>query len=675
MSTSSLAARLASFKTKTAELIVQEVKVPDTSTDVLSLFELNTAARADSSNEWIIDLFPNMTEIVIYVMLMSLQHSRVTEHREHSKSSVATIAMYHMSIVYGFFLLNDLHVRPSPSAHARSWSQTSWKHEFANFLINLPVPEFLVPILNQLTACQTDRTRNIFVIPSAAGYDHDTFFGRSYPLSFFAEIHDCTATLPGNTPRIQVLNDIYSRVLYSITAPAFECLIPDLLGVTIDQAVVTTANHVNSKLYQVFTAVFNPVIFRDFQRRTTLATLSFRPPVFATPDLNAYDCLFSATSANLRELRIVLQAVSTILKDHVVCKQTLGQFISSASGINALKHGYSTYALPTWSHSTNANKPALYRAITVTQNQTFDVRAADISFLQRPAAAFNTPTPVVSTILALIAAPFVPVPLPANHQLTNFWPWNLRITANPVPLVPFPRHDNTDLVQFDDAIHTTPRVLVLDTDGTKTVTAHLATLTGKIIESFEIDGCTIEHPDTRKSLGLQNSMFADSAIPYRLVRRGRSFRPRPPATVLAPLDRRPANSTQRLPASTLLYDRTTIMLPRTTENVHDAVLPPTLPGMTLRDNTTFLRYVQSFLGFRTVDATNNAANLDAVPATANGRLLLWSPYSYTPFESDDEPLPVIADSRHYFITNFRSMFGTEYNLVELKHPFEALPVV
>lgn len=675
MSQSSLTNRLASLKARSTEITVTEIKIPDSSADLLTLFQANSAARSDSSNEWTIDVFPNTTEILIYVMLMSLQHARLTEHREHAKSSVATICLYHMTIVYGFFLLNDLHVRPTPSAHARAWSQTAWKHEFATFLLSLPVPEFLVPVLAQLHACETERTKNVFFVPSAAGFNHDLFFGRFFPLNLFAEIHDCTATLPGNSPRMTVFNDLFSRVLYTITNPAFSCLIPDLFGITIDQTTNTTANYVNTKLYQVFSAVFNPVLFRDFQRRSTLAALSFRPPIFATNNMNAYDVLFAASSSNLRELKVTLQAVSSILNGHIITKVSLGQFIASASGTSVLKHGYSTYALPTWSHNENATKSTLFSRITLLQNQSESDRATDISFLQRPAAQFTNVTAVTDVIYAANDAPDTPVNLPQGHRLTRFWPWSLRVRRSDNTIPVFPAHNTGDLILFDDSIHTAPRVLVLDTDATQTVSAHLATLSGKIIESFELDGSTIELPDVRKSLGMQNCLFADSAIPYSQVLPAAEFHPRAAASLYSPLSRAAANSKPRLPAASLLHDRTKIMLPRVREQIHDPALPDTIPGMTRVDNVIFLRYIQSFLGFRTLDGSSNNPALDRIPGSPDRRLYLWSPYSYTPYESDDEPLPDLSQTRNYFITNLRTIFGTDFNLIEVKHPFEALPVV
>lgn len=673
MSSTSLTNRLNALKTKTTEITFNEVKAPVPSADILELFRANTGARSDSCNDWTIDVFPNMTPIMMYTMLMSIRHASATEQREHAKASVATICMHHMTIIYGFFLLNDLFVRPAPSAHARSWAEVSWKNEFVNYLMNVPVPEFLTTILSQFHAFETDRTKNVFFIPSAAGYDHDQFFGRVYPLNMFAAIHDCTATLPGNSSKIDVLKDLYSKVLYSIHIPGFSCCIPDLIGVTISQTSNTTANHLNSKLFQVFNSLINPVLFRDFQRRSTLAALSFKSPTYQTDDINAYDLLFSATPANLRELKVVMQALSAVLKDTVPCKFTLGRFISENSSSAIIKHGYSTFALPTWSHSENGTKSALFAAVTTHTLVSEEERAEDFCFLQRPANAIPHTNELVDLIYVANADKTTPVNLPANHSIVRNFPLCLRHDANQNN--GFPRVDNEDLTKFTDEVHTYPSVLVLDTDGDLTVTAHLPLLAGKIIESFELDGATIEMPNALKSLGMQNCMFADSAIPYKYVRPGSYYRPRPAGTVLPPLNRAPPNSKPRLPASTLLHDRLKIMLPRFNVSIFENGVTNTLPGMTQITPVNVLRYIQSFMGFRTVDASSNATNLDAVNQMPENQLMVWSPYTYTPYESDNYPIPDLGASRHYYLTNLRTIFGTDYNLVQAKHPYEALPVV
>nr|WPM45973.1 MAG: coat protein [Cannabis cryptic virus] len=672
MSSSTITSRLDALKSKNVIIEFKEAKTPVPSADILQLFADNTAARSDSSNEWIIDVFPNFTPILMYIMLNAIRHANATAQREHSKSSVATICMYHLSIVYGFFLINDLNVRPAPSAHARIWAESNWRSEFVKFLSTLPVPEFLIPILSQFHAFETARTKNVFFIPSAAGYDHDQFFGRVYPLNMFAAIHDCTATLPGNSSKIDVLRDLYSRVLYSITDPAYTCVIPDLIGITLSAADITQAQYMNSKLYQVFSSVINPVLFRDFQRRSSLAALSFKAPTFASANVNAYDLMFSATSANLRELKVVLQSVHAVISDDVSCKTSLGQFIADATTSTIIKHGYSTYALPTWSHSEVTNKAQTFRAITAQQLISEDARAQDFCFLQRPTAEIPHTHNLEDVRYVRTDAPTEPVALPQNHSIIRNFPLCLRNNTNAAV---FPRVDNNTLINFSEEIHTVPSVLVLDTDGDQTITAHLPLLAGKIIESFELDGTTIEMPNAMKSLGMQNCMFADSAIPYKYVRPGSAYHPVNAGTILPPRSRATPNSTPRLPASSFLYNRLRVNLPRFNLAINEERIGNILPGMTLLDGVTVLRYVQSFLGFNTVSRADNADNGDNVPAMPRNLLLVWSPYTYTPYESDDLPEPALGESRHYYLTNLRTIFGTDYNLVQAKHPYESLPVV
>ena len=632
--------------------------------------ESNSAARSDSANQWIIDVLPNMVPILCYVMINSLLHASVTDYREYAKTSTATICMYHMSILYGYFLINDLKVRPAASAHARVWSESHYKNDFVNFLMRLPVPEFLVPILTQFQAFHTDRSKNVNFIPSAAGFDHDIFFGRVFPLSMFAVIHDTAANLPSNSSRTQVLNEVFSKVLYQIQAPAFQCVIPDLLGVTLDSTTTTTAYHMNSKLYQTFNSVFNPVLFRDYQRRTALAALSFEPPVYNTNHVNAYDLMFSATSGNLRELRVVLESVSNLFRNHVPCRSNLYDFITSTASPLVLKHGYSTFALPTWSHNEVTAKPSLFANATTFNLVSESTRAQDFSFLQRPATAIRHDHDVIDVEFIETSDPPKSAELPPKHAILRHFPFDL--VVNKPAKDGFPRVDNDDLVKFNPEIHSTPSVLVLDTDGTLTVGAFLPGLAGKIIESFELDGATVEMPNADKSLGMQNCMFADSAISYRYVKPGSSFLPTNDA-ILPPLNRAPANSRPRLPASTLLHDRTKVMLPQFNTQVHEDRPFLTLPGLTKKAVVNVIRYAQSFIGFRTVDNVSKADKDDEVPEMDENQLLLWSPYSYTPVETDDYPAPNFSVSKHYFLTNLRTFFGTDVNLVQVKHPYEYLP--
>jgi hypothetical protein len=679
---SSLATRTAALKSRTVEVSFKDTDAPDTSGDILTTFESNAGVKSETANEWIINVFPDFMVIITYIMLIVRRFSLADDARIHPKVSTPTVAMYYVSIIYGFFLASDCYIRPTPSAYARLWKESSWRHDFLEFLMTLPVPEDLIPILAQFAPSETERSKNIFWIPSAASFSLKHYFGRFLPLNFFSVLHDAASSLPGNSNKLAVMKHVLQQRLIRINQanPAYQThyAMADFLGYSLDQTTATTANYINSKFHQVFSSVFNPVLFRDYQRRSSLAEIGINAPIFKTAEPNAYDILFCASAPNLAELRVVLQTISSFLKGNVKCTKTLGQILSESTGNDITSHGYAEYHLPI--HVSN-DATADFDAITALQRVEFIDRAQDISFLDAPAARPN-PANAVRDV-ELHDANDQRVAIPANHTIAHFWPFSLigqTQTANAWPAL---SRDRADTVLFDDSQHVYPRTLLLDIGNAGKSASAVPLLCGKIIYSFEIDGSTVEQPNASKALGMQNVLFADSAIPFDRVLYATKFYPRAQGSVLPPLKRAPANSTRSLPASSMLHDRTQIMLPeirgqhfnptRHSVNIQDANMTG-LPGFIKRAGTDWLRYSQSFLGFRTVDPSGIRPTTDSIPHMEQGRLMLWSPYTYISYEDSDDITPDYAATKRYFLVNLRTLFGTDYNLVEMKHPFEALPV-
>lgn len=676
--------RASALKAKTVEITFKDVDVADNSADILTLFESNSGVQYETSNEWIIDVFPNFTVIITYLMLICRRFALTDDYRIHPKVSTPTVTMYYLSVIYGFFLASDCYLRPTPSVHARLWKESSFRHDFLEFLLTLPVPETLIPILAQFFPTETERSKNVFFVPSAAGFDLSLFFGRYIPVNFFSVLHDSAATLQGNASRVDIMKHVLSQTLFSATENNLfiHYNMADFLGYTINSTTATTAEYMNSKFHQVFTTVFNPVLFRDFQRRSSLAEIGLASPKFKTFNPNAYDILFSATAPNLAELKIVLQTVSGFLNGHIPCKQSLGQVLTSISGNSILNHGYSTYSLPVMSYNKN-HDAATFAAITKLQLTTAESRAQTISFLDAPATPV-APTSIVHAAQYEDTTTGLRANVPAGYQISHYWPFSLLTPAAGNSRFPDATRESNDLVIFDPEQNITPKVLLLDIANTGKATSAVPLLCGKIIESFELDGSTIEMPDLRKPLGLQNSLFADSAIPFKYATRATRFYPRTQGSILAPLRRARPNATNRLPASSLLHDRTVISIPKVpahpiaprfnTTRVRDSAIPTGIPGMTPVANADWIYYIQSFIGIRTSRPTESETASFTVPNMDAGRLLIWSPYTYNTYTDSDDITPDYAASHHFFIMNLRTLFGTDYNLVEMKHPFEALPV-
>jgi len=669
------ASRAATLGKRTTLVTVKQIDNPAPALDILESFKNASAPRKTISNSWIIDVLPNFMTLIMYIMLTSSHHSKLSDSRDHPKSTTATIAAYHLAIVYAFVLLNDMYVRPSPSAHATSWLNETYKHDFAQFLMTLPVPEFLVPVLSQLFAAEPASMPNLFFVPSAAGFDFARFYGKFLPLSFFTVLHDISAELPGNSKRMDIFQELFTRPLYACLNPAstanpktgFSSVIGDILGTTIDSTTATIGNIPSTKFFQIFSSVFNPVLFRDYQRRSSLASISLALIDHKTHAPNFYDLVFCANRTNLAELRVVLSSVASTLNGSIPFSKNLGDVIASASGSDIFNHAYSTVPLPSSVSNPSVDLSTL-TSIKMIDPTTF---ASTIAFLQPvnldSAAKHKLPVPQVTSSAGTIP------PDAVMHLLPM--PFNLVKLTNSKKNVARPNMPN-DFVIFNELENVFPRHFICDVTSDALISGPLVTLSGKVIYSFELDGTTIELPNANKALAMQNVLFADSAIQYRYTIPDFVYYKRPASDIPPPLQRRLPNRNSRLPGSSLFIDRTTIIVPQFDPEIIDTTTPTSLPGLTHPQNWNWIRKSLRFMGQFTNDRRSGInSNDDSVPGATDSSLYIWSPYSYTPVEDQDDSNNDLALSRSYFLTNLRTIFGTQSPLVEVTDPVEALPVV
>jgi len=351
------------------------------------------------------------------------------------------------------------------------------------------------------------------------------------------------------------------------------------------------------------------------------------------------------------------------MKGNVKCPGDLASFFSNQSGSSILSHGYSQYGLPTFFHSDivfgNNNETELTALRRVTPADF----ARSIGFLQMPRPAVNEvriqPAGICET--------------DPTHQVSATFDsvFNRQSTDNAPENTP---HFEKDFILFSEDKHLFPHVYVLNPTDPTTVDAWKVTCFGMVIESMDIDGTVIPLPNTQLSLGIENSWFADSCIPIRYTFRATNFKSAPD-TCAYPRRRIISERQTRFPAASLLVDRTKVNLPRaaaTTAAISsDASV---FAGLTSLPNVTWLRMVQSFLGFRTSDARSHSSTSDNIPGMKADRLLLWSPYTYVGYEGEDDFTVEHESTKIYFISNLRTLYGTRIPLVEVKSALESMPI-
>jgi hypothetical protein len=663
---SSAKAHLASRVSKIADLTkhveFKQVPTVDAKHDFVSQYVEASGAKKDFSNVFVVNVLPDFIPITMYIMYHVNATCHKLEASFHAKISPGTYAAYCLSLVYGFFLACDVHIRPTPSAHAAAYDETAYKKKFLDFLLGLPVPTFLEPVLAQFAPTTDELRGNILFVPSAAGFDYGHHFGRFFPISVFTSLHDTTAEMPSNSSRFAIYTDLFTRVLYTIHNPQhgqaqFDASVANFVGVNFAAAAAT---YNDSRLFQTFQSFFNPVLFRDAHRRQTLASVSITPLEFTGRSFNFYDLVFSANSGNLNELRVVFNSIAASLNGSVPCKFDLAQIISSSSGSSILSHGYSIPSLPLCHHTPILNDGTIMTALRA---RTPAQIAQSINYLQ-------TPNPQVNNVPA---QPTAVCNVEANHATTVTFNSVFNRLAPTDANVNVPSFAN-DFEIFNEDRHVTPRVYVLNPTDPTTIDAWKVTCFGMVIESFDIDGTVSAVPNVHLGIGIENSWFADSAIPIRYTFRqiaflhGNQTNPaRARTRVIAPRQ-------TRMPAAALLVDRTRVNLPQaaahTVGNLTDA---NAFAGLFPVPHVTWLQMLQSFLGFRTSDPRSHDLASDTIPGMTEGRLIAWSPYTYVGFEPESDIKPDFDVAHIYFLMNPRTIYGTRIPLVEVNHFLEAMP--
>lgn len=667
----------------------------------LELFKANTSASRPTANERTFDLFPNLIPLTTEIMLTSLEYATTlgAEMTGHSKISTPTICFYQLFVLYGFFLVNDCYVRPNPSNAAKSWLQSSSKTKLLGFIKRLPVPSWMLPIFEQLAASSSPVNGNVFIVPNAGSVRIETHYGRFFPVNFFAALHDIAATMPGNSRP----DDVYQKVLFTeifrcpVTVndatTTFISIIADYLGYALTNE-RNTAEFFNSRILQAFDSVFNPVLFRDQQRRKTFAKLNLMPTEIETlAEFNIYDLLFNYNEQNDAELFVVLETVATALDSPAGFTKTIGQAIASRSGMNVFDHGYSEFLLPTWSSNLNAgpnkpsgpSSPSDFSMTLVSQRN----RAQTLTFLSGSPPAPNSHT-VTNAFLynthSSDGKTFDPEgkeklawPNEFSDPLLNAMKTNstgnlafyLLPNANSAPKIA----DFSDYLKFDPSRHVAPEYQILDVTNDAEETAWLIGLSGKIIETLEIDGSTIAHPDPTQSTAEQNHQQGESLVPIRYTVSALEFYPERTSRLPSPRERVDNVSDDRVICSTHLIDRTQVPVASLAQRVYGPSRPTGFPGLTNYGSVSWISMFQYFLGFRASDRLNHSSSSDSIPNMPLNRLYVFSPYMYTGYDDHKSSRFNATELRTYWVTNLRTHFGSDHLLVTATHPYKAHPLL
>jgi hypothetical protein len=660
------ASKAALIASRSVDIEYTEVKVPVPEEDFSTKFKTATGLSTGLSNQRIINVLPNFVPLFLFCAYHANQYIGLLEPRNHAKVSAATLTYYFLNIVYAHFLISDIYIRPVSSPYADEIMDKQYSREYVYYLLNLPVPEFLLPILKYFTTSSTPRRSNIIFSPSFTGYSHRHHFGKILPLNLLTNIHDLASSVSGRSDPDTINVELLTTPLYSINNIDYSTGM--LIAALIPASATTQApfTYLDNKVNQAFKAMFNPVLLRALQQKQTFAPINLAP--FSSPNLlyNPYHCMLSISPKNVSEHKTLLTSLASTFKGIIKCPGDLASTYANASGISIINHGYSHYALPT-AHASPLTFSDTHTGRTKPMSSS-DFAIA-IQFKQRQLQAT---LPAQTNLLPTCSTD-------ATHTVTydtnayliedRSFPPNETV-SNTVPAF------NSFLI-YSDERDFYPKVLVLNPFELDPESAWLSTLCGMTIESEELEATTVLHPNPDLHIGVENSHFAQSLIPLRSITPTTDFKRSPDyKTSVQPRD---THLQTFPPAATLFRSSTKIFLPTVIKDHRYKKLNSINYGLTRLPHVTWAEKFQTFLGFTINDSNTKAFSLTehAPPHSPDFDLLVWSPYTYGSakydFEIDNDHFN--DNLRHLFMfTNFRSFFGTDVTLVEVSHSLEAMPI-
>jgi hypothetical protein len=581
-----------------------------------------------------IDVQPDFRWILMSLMYYSNLYYSTIDIKNKSKTTPMTICMYFLVVITAHMLVSDLHLRHTPSFWASQFTQASYRREYFEFLLSLPVPEVLLKFIETLTETKDPRRPHVQICPSFAGFSVHHDYGRFFPPTIFLKAHTLAATVSSRDNTESVLSKLFNTSAFG------NVKIGNLFG----QHMTSNDNILdyNSKLIQMFYSLFNPVVERSLERRNSFAPTPVTPyPYDDSIKTNPYVLNLHATAEDITEMTTTLESVATSLSTVLSFKGQLGTLYDTLQGLDILRHGYSSFALPTW-HSQVTGTPSTSKPWKL-ENST--QRAESIGFLL-------TPTPKNDTTLKFPTDPSV-------IEKILYLVKKVQKTEN------YPDPSN-DFRLFHPKYDTSPRVRILDPYDLNVSTLSSVIYCGMIIETLEVDGSIVLQPDVDSTLDECNSQVLQSAVPLSTIRRATHLGSTTISQATYALDRVQHRSDSQK-ASTILYDAGEHRL-GVFDTTVDETIPTDLPSFRIREHTSWFTRMFNVLSYKT--KSPDTESTETSPNVPLGMIVAWSPYRYV---AQTWKVSAQPDST-YMLLNWRTNYGMNTPLAEIPHPVDLLPI-
>lgn len=731
-------AKLAAFQSriekKVSAITYKDVTFPGSSFSPLDAFLKSSAAKTATSNTYRVNVCPDFTPSLLYLINESALHRSDFESVSHPKASALTYLAYQLNIIYCWFILHDLYVSPESIPYAEDIID---HHHLATFLedvLDYPVPPQVITVLSQWSTSCLELQSHIWFCPSFADHTLATHFGRIFPVTLFLNAHDLIAAASANDKNF-LLHDEYAQMpVFTVTAITHDPFgTPTTAARTFTPAhyfalnyrataTSTDVQYLANKINQIIVSYIGFDRIKGQKTKTRFSAVNITPITAANDRLafNPYLVYTALSSKNVAELKNVYDSVSSVIIEKKLANANLAACFTSVPSSGILNHGYSSFPLPHWDArpANNLDTPTATAALPdPTRMSRTNLPISDyqnailFKITSFPAASLQHTDNTIGTLTAsttlgnatqrdAITSANTRITFLPSNPLSAFIPLTVRNQRQDI-LASLPAHsevDFTDLIQgpapttadptrlndnptgtlleFNDSDDVYPKVKVILPNGPSENAASLTTLRGLIIYSEEFRASIVSHLNSLDQIDDDNSQFLQSAVSFSLTHLAIHFEthtPQPTRVI----------STPRLTASiqdavSHVRDATRVYAPSLTLRTFHYGFNSPYYGLTRPSNPTpFPLFAQTFFGQTIATRTPTARQGRAHRAdnSPTGTLLLWSPYTYRSQSANLDSDSTLADILHstYFLSNLRTLFGSQLTVYECLSPIYAMP--
>ncbi|BAT24480.1 capsid protein [Rosellinia necatrix partitivirus 6] len=718
------AKKVSALKTETT---FKAIDLPGPTANFTTAFKKGSAPKTGLANEHYVYVLPDFSNILMFIIYHAIQFGPSLEIKNHPKVSIPVFVSYCLTLVYAHFLVSDAYINPGQPHFAMTIKNDSAYSEYLDFLLTLPVPEFLTPLFAKFTSTTTSRRTNTWFLASAEGFMHFTHFGRFFPINLFLNMHDLAARTESRANPAEVFYDLNMTEIFHITKYRDPSVTTDtavtyryhnfFASLYPTTATTKTRRSMNffyeSRINQVLEGLFNPVLLRAQQQRQAFSRISIEAPTFETANYNPYFALLAITKENIPELMTVMQSVADTINGSIPIKSQLNKMYDNYSGVSILDHGYAGFPTPTWDADSNlpdndttldkfvynnavlkfegiplSNYAAAIKFKGAISSQSWTLSNNIIARIDRSEAVPNVTDPAPDTVivtttitpgsayLSLLALATVT----DRHDVASSSTFYLPNTASGPTDENDHQHMTTGnhvLRSYSAELDNYPTVKVLQFAETDDETAYQATLFGTVIYSDELVGSIVNHPHPTSRVEEDNSLFLTSCIQFRTTHLATNFKTNNPIASIIMKTPAPTNDAQ---FALSLYRSPNVTIPRiTTHTAHSGYHRDTYGLHRMTTNISVPEFSQSILSYTVRDrpSRRHQAPIHEPPSTPYYRLLLWSPYvfvtpNYNRDWEQDEFGQALLD--HHYVTNLRTIFGLDATMIEVRSGSAAMPV-